>query len=241
MMASASGCLTPKKYPVNKPFVFKTNINIEGNLPAGERSDLETRLQNQLDDSLRTRIVTIIPFVRQLVKPPLFDSGSAAKSVQYMNNLLYSFGYYKATVSWDSSITEIQDQKRVTVDFSVVPGKSYKFDSIAFALEDSVLQSIALARASGTYLKKGDPYSVEIISLELDRIVDIFRNQGFYKFSKDDLEAQRDTVFAALIDPSLDPFERLQLLQEAERRQENPTMDVTIKLRDTSDASHRRK
>src|SRR6185369_17694488 len=103
------------------------------------------------------------------------------------------------------------DQVRVSVVFNVIPGKGYKLDSIVYRLEDSALQRIAMARRANSLLKKGAPYSVAVISDELDRLADIFKNQGYYKMSKDDLLAERDTVFAALINPSLDPFERIQL------------------------------
>jgi outer membrane protein insertion porin family len=240
-LVATTGCVYPRKYQPNKPFVFKTNINIQGNLSANEKQDLKTRLENQLDDSLKTKEVTILPLRKNLVKPPAFDTSAAIHSQEYMKALLYARGYYKATVTWDSSIVFKKDQQRVTVDFTVIPGKGFKFDSINYRLEDSVLQALALARRGNALIKSGDPYSVEIISAELDRLVDVFRNQGYYKFSKDDLIAERDTVLAALIDPSLDPFERLRLLQEAQQRLENPLMNLVIRLRDPGNTRHFRK
>ena len=244
--AVAPGCVVPKKYQPNKPFVFSTTINIQGNLPATEKQDLRTRLENQLDDSLKTKLVTVYPGRVRLEHPPLFDTNAVSHSVVYMRSLLYALGYYKADITWKSDTTRPswpwrQDQLRVNVSFNVIPGKGYKLDSIVYRLEDSALQRIALARRNNSLLKRGAPYSVEVISEELDRLVDIFRNQGYYKFSKDDLLAERDTVFAALINPSLDPFERIELLQEAQRRQQNPQMNVLIKLRNPSDSTHFRR
>jgi outer membrane protein assembly factor BamA len=239
LAAVAPGCLTPKKYQPGKPFVFSTDIDIQGNLPPSEKADLKNRLTNQLDDSLKTKVVTVFPLIKTLVKPPAFDTNAVVQSVHFMNALLYSLGYYKATITWDSTLTLAKKgQQRVSVSFAVKPGKSYKFDSIGYQLQDSALQSLAVARRAASLLKKGEPYSVEAIATELDRLVELFRNTGYYKFTKDDLLAERDTVFAALIDPSLDPFERLQLLKEAEQRQQKPTMNVVIKLRGPENTSH---
>ncbi len=250
LFAVAPGCITPKKYQPGKPFVFSTNINIQGNLKPSEKVDLKTRLENQLDDSLKTRITTTFPGFKKLTSPAVYDTVAVSRTIGYMNNLLYSLGYYKASIKADTSIAKSrllktiilkEGEKPVKVEFTVTPGKSYKFDSIAYNLQDSTLQQLVMTRRGNALIKKGEPYSVESISAEMDRLVDLFRNNGYYKFSKDDLLAIRDTVFAELIDPSLDPFQRLELLQEAQRRQENPTMDITIVLRNPELSSHFRK
>src|SRR5512138_3329569 len=71
----------PKDYPRDKPFVFETNINIEGNLSKEERDNLESQLNNQLHDSMKARPVYKLfykGFNRSvLVKPPVFDSANA--------------------------------------------------------------------------------------------------------------------------------------------------------------------
>ena len=241
LTAIIPGCIVPKKYQQNKPFVYSTNINIQGNLPVSEKADLKLKLENQLDDSLKTVLKTVFPGIRFLVKPPVFDTAAALRSVIFMNNLLHAQGYYKSTITWDSSITIKEKQQRASVNFTVVPGKSYKFDSVNYRLQDSALQMLALSRRNGSLLKKGQPYSVDIISAEMDRLVELFRNNGYYKFSRDDLNAERDTVFSALINPSLDPFEQLRLLQQARSRQQNPVMNVTIQLRNPDAVSHFRK
>ena len=44
-----------KKPPANKPYVYKTTVRVEGDLPGADKKDLQARLQNQLDDSIRVR------------------------------------------------------------------------------------------------------------------------------------------------------------------------------------------
>ncbi len=58
LMVLAFSCVVPKGNQPGKPFVFKTNIKVNGNLSNDEKQNLELRLNNQLDDSLRVRIVT---------------------------------------------------------------------------------------------------------------------------------------------------------------------------------------
>src|ERR1700710_242306 len=85
LAAIIPGCIIPKKYQPGKPFVYSTNINIQGNLSTVEKADLKLKLQNQLDDSLKTLLRTIYPGRRQLVKPPVFDTAAALRSVIFMN------------------------------------------------------------------------------------------------------------------------------------------------------------
>ncbi|WP_315822023.1 hypothetical protein [Paraflavitalea speifideaquila] len=59
----------------------------------------------------------------------------------------------------------------------------------------------------------------------------VYRDSGYYKFSKENLYAERDTVVAALIDPTLDPFEQLRLLDSLSKKREKPTISVTIRQR----------
>ncbi|HEY4876323.1 MAG TPA: hypothetical protein VIH86_12165, partial [Puia sp.] len=57
-MLVMSACVVPKDFQKNKPFVYKTEIKVSGDLPNDQREDLVIKLNNQLDDSLRVRTVT---------------------------------------------------------------------------------------------------------------------------------------------------------------------------------------
>ena len=87
-------------------------------------------------------------------------------------------------------------------------------------------------------LKKSDPYSIQVVSDELERLVTLYRNNGYYKINREDLYAEVDTVVAALIDPTLDPFEVAILVDSLQRKRENPTIKVIFKQRPLKDSSH---
>ena len=224
-------CTVPRKYQANKPFVFRTDIAIEGDVEGEDKTDLELRLANQLDDSLKVRLVSFAGIRRTLVKPAVFDTNYTNRSVLFMNALLNSMGYYQARISWDTTLRIIGKQQRVAVNFTVVPGKNLKMDSVGFALSDSALQSLALDNSKGTLLKKGGSYSQQVVAAELDRLVEVFKDNGFYKVSREDVYAEVDTVVAALINPTLDPFAQIRLLDELRKRREHPTIHVIIKQR----------
>ncbi len=89
----------PRNYPAGRPFVFKTTIKVDGNVPKEQRELLQSRLKGQLDDSLRSRTVSKL-FYSTLRKPPVFDTSYASRSVVYMQALLNSLGYFRDKVWW---------------------------------------------------------------------------------------------------------------------------------------------
>jgi outer membrane protein assembly factor BamA len=146
-----------------------------------------------------------------------------------MTALLNSKGYYEPLIEWDSTLKRMNNQERVNVNFTVHTGKQLKLDSIAFDLTDTALQRLTMRSINKSLLKKGAPYTKQIVALEIDRLVDLFKNHGYYFFSRENLYAEVDTVVAALINPGLDPFEQLALLEELQRKKEHPTIDVVIR------------
>lgn len=238
LLLLAAGCQIVKNYPTRQPFVYKTTFNLKTKLPQTERSDLLAKMENQLDDSLKVKWLTKL-FVKNILnKPPVFDTLYAIRSVGYLQDLLKASGYLYGTVTWDTSISVKKDQQRVLVNFNVATGKVLRFDSIGYAFRDSALQHIAVENASRSALKKGETFTKDKIAQEIDRLVGIYRNNGFLKITREDIYAEVDTIVAALIDPGLDPFEQVRLLQEVQKRRENPQIDVSFKQRGTQNPEH---
>jgi outer membrane protein assembly factor BamA len=239
-----SSCSTVKNYPVRQSFVYKTNIEVEGKFSTDEKKQLVSQLNQQLHDSIRVREVQKLIgwekgpkfFYSVLSKPPLYDSLNADKSVQFMKALLHSLGYYRDTISFDTSVVKKDDQYRTTVNFKVNPGKLIRLDSIRYNLENDTLQKITLEEQKNSLIKKGEPFAKPIISTEFNRLVDLYRNNGYLLFSFDDLLAVWDTVGLALLRPTIDPIEQAQQLQELQRRRANPTADLEVRLRPNNDS-----
>lgn len=234
LLSTLTSCLSVKKAP-DAPFVFSTNINTTTPLTSEEKTNLIKGLNNQLDDSLKERITTSFFIIKKLNKPPVFDSMYAFKTSKFMTAYLRSNGFMKGEVTWDTSVTIVKNKKnpeaRVNTRFQVNTGNQLKLDKIVYNLEDSALQAIVMSRESRSLLKTGNPYSKGTISAELDRLVELFRNHGYYRFSREQLYVVRDTVVAELLNPNLDPLEQLALLEKVQARQDNPTVDLDIRTR----------
>ncbi|MEN9497665.1 MAG: hypothetical protein RL750_564, partial [Bacteroidota bacterium] len=233
---TSTGCgVIPKQYPAEQPFVYQTNIHVQGNFTNTEKNQLASRLKGQLDDSLRVRTVSKM-FYSELRKPPLFDMSAANRSVAYMRNLLVAEGYHHDSIRIDTATKRVGKQQiRTTVRFQVWPGKPVKLDTIRYRLVDSNLQRLALENEEASLLHTGDPFAKGMISQELNRLVNLFRNNGYLKFGREDLLVIWDTLDRSVLAPTLDPFEELAQIERLRARQEDPKANLEWIIREDID------
>ena len=237
----------PKNYPKNKPFVFETNIKIEGNFSKDERESLTAQLENQLDDSMKVQPVYKLFYrgFNRLVldRPPVFDSASADRSMLFMKAVLNKEGYLRDSITYDTAVTLVDanpPQLRTTVTFHIYPNQRFRIDSISHVINNNELQALADATKSKTVLKKGDPFAQQLISDELNRLVELYRESGYLKFSFEELAGVWDTLNLAILRPNVDPFD-IVFLEELRRRRDSPTADIEIRLRPGHDVSKLKK
>ena len=243
LLCSCTLWKTVKNYPPNKPFVYETNINLEANLTKDDRGVLLSQLRNQLDDSIRSRTKSY-PFWEVLKEPPVYDSTAAERSVSFMRALLHSRGYLRDSIRYDTVLTVVPDdppQLRTAVNFTVIPGKVFELDSIKFRLEHPELQSLTEATLAQSYLKRGDPFSKQTISLERERLVNQFRNNGYLRFTVDELVGIWDTLDVALLVPATTLDEQIRQLQAIQRRIDTPTANLEMILKPGVDSNRLRK
>jgi outer membrane protein assembly factor BamA len=187
------------------------------------------------------RRVQTLGFWTSLKNPPAYDSLNADKSVIYMRALLNSLGYFRDTITYKSTQRIVRDKKRLQyrtyTNFSVYPGTVMRLDSISYDLNDDTLQKITLEARNETVLKRGDPFAQAQIGTELDRLTDVYRNNGYLRFTRDELLAVFDTVGLALLRPTLDPLEQAEQFEALRRRRENPTANIDIVLRANEDST----
>lgn len=231
-----------------------------GNFGTDERKDLELQLAQQLHDSMRVRAVSKAfgldngPkfFYEVLNNPTSYDSLHASQSVQFMRTLLNTLGYYRDSIYYTARIKEKGDsqQLRTYVDFYVAPGVATKLDSIAYHVDvDTAAISLQQQAALDTLqkltdsvrneaaIKKGDPFSRYKLATERDRLADVYRNNGYLRFSEEEILIVWDTVGVELLRPTIDPIEQTRLLQELARRRQNPVADVEFRLRQNPDST----
>lgn len=253
-------CTVVRDYPKNKPFVYQTNIHLEGDLSNDTRADLISQLNQQLHDSIVARRQRkLIGFdyglkaLYSVIKtPPVYDSLNASQSKIFMGALMHSLGHYRDSIWYKNTIDTIYShgsQFRTVVDFYVRTGKQFKIDSVSIDLNDSATKAAnpeiassfdtlqALSPLNESLFQKGAPFSKPLISQEFDRLTNVYRNNGYLRFSREHLLALWDTVGLALLRPTIDPGEQAELFAALQKRRENPVADITIRLRNLTDTT----
>lgn len=125
-------------------------------------------------------------------EPPVYGSSfNPTANQEILSNYLYNRGYFFNQVIGHKEI----ENQYAHGDFDVSPGPQYKYKSIDYSPSDSTEVAKAVARtARRSLLKPGEPYDLDIIKAERERINTTLKNRGFYYFSPDYLMLYADTT-----------------------------------------------
>jgi len=224
-----------KNYQHTKPYVYSSN-NIEikgGSLSAEERSSLKQKMYSQQSDSMKPVVKDIFFVARRIKYPPVYDSAYAAISAKNMRNTLRHLGYYNA----QSKFTADTANRKVTVKYTIDAGNPTLIDTFSYKLRNTELQSLAVTHANQSMIKENQPVTKSSVLGEISRLVELFRNNGYYKFTPEELRMRGDTSIEALTAVSDDPFETLRLLAEANEKRNKPTIKLAMALNNESDST----
>ncbi|MBK7347298.1 MAG: BamA/TamA family outer membrane protein [Chitinophagaceae bacterium] len=223
-----------KKLPLNKPFVAKNTIKVsDDKLTKGEKEFIEEKLYTQLDDSAQVKIKSPIFFLDIISAPPAYDTIYSSLSANNMEASLFHLGFYDAQAAYKADTSG----RKVKVHYTINAGKRTLIDTIGYQLQLPELQQFAMASKPNSLLAKGLPITKSAVMGEINRLVDTFRNNGYYKFTAAELKVRGDTTIAALTTVSDDPFEQLELLAQAQALKDSPKIKLALVLNPPEDSS----
>ena len=238
------GKVRVKNYP-DTPFVYSNSLKIENHLPKDENVRLTEELGNYWADSLLAPRVQKFGFFYNMKKPPVLDTGTITATKKLMTGYLFTQGYFDADVNVSvQGIDTFQKrnftpQKRAFVAAAVHTGKQTVIDSLFYTLRDSSLIQLQQQYQKQSFIEaEKSPYSKQLIASELDRLVSVYRNHGYFLMHRENLIADVDTSDASLYELTLDPFELAEKIARAEeRKKQNPVCAVNITQRRFIDTS----
>ena len=122
--------------------------------------------------------------------PVLFSQVDLDYNASVLRNFTENRGYFKTRVSADSTAKN----KKATAEYTVVPKMQYKIKSVTFP-DDSLAISRIIGRSSRrSLLKVGNPYDLDVIKAERERIDARLKERGYYYFNPDYILAQVDST-----------------------------------------------
>jgi hypothetical protein len=100
------------------------------------------------------------------------------------------------------------------------------------------MQGIINRNKSGSFTNKGDDFDYSLVDQEINRIIDLFQNNGYYKISREDITVEADTNYAELLDATLDPIEYATVLAKISLKQDKPEVDLYFRTTKNIDTNH---
>ncbi len=238
-----------RNFPVDTPFVFDNKIILKGNVTKEEKKKLTADLANYWADSLLAQRSAQFGFASKSIGPPFFftyklkdppilDSTNIPPTITYMNGYLRSQGYFYAQLQDTILKSFYNGQRRRTIVMTIDPGKQTIIDSENYSLATRRLQYLADSSKKSSLIQQGkSPFSKDLVGSELDRLVALYRQRGYFLLTRDNLIAEADTLDQSLMNFSSDPFEQAQKISEAvEHRKQHPSAVITIKQRENADS-----
>ncbi|MDD3201226.1 MAG: BamA/TamA family outer membrane protein [Bacteroidales bacterium] len=120
-------------------------------------------------------------FVEKLgVKPVIFDSTLIDGSKKGMLSHLEYLGYYNSDIS---NVTD-KNNKKARVRYDVTLGKRYPIHDINYVVRDSMLVKIIAKDSANCTINRGDALSQDALENESERLATLFKNNGYYGFTK---------------------------------------------------------
>ena len=123
-------------------------------------------------------------------EPVIYDPIVTEKSQIEIEKAVKNMGYMRAKVHL---LTEI-DKNKLKVNYLIEAGQPYTVQHIAYHIDDMLINDYIEKDSANSYLHAGMPFDVSILDNERNRITKLLQNNGYYKFNKDFLVYQADTV-----------------------------------------------
>ena len=130
--------------------------------------------------------------LRGIGEPPvIYDSVKASMTVSDLQMYLQNNGYMNGRVElW----TRIKG-KRLSEDFRLFPGTPYYLGDVSYQIDDPIIRDeLRLDDPRNQRLITGRQFSVDELDLERKRITRLLNDQGYYRFHKEYIRYEADTL-----------------------------------------------
>jgi len=99
-------------------------------------------------------------------------------------------GYFNAKAKYDT----VSKNKKARVIYTLNPGAQYLISNVNFVQDSSLVNQEIQNLKEKTLLKAGNPFDLDVIKSERQRIDDGLKDKGFYYFNPDNIIVQVDST-----------------------------------------------
>ncbi|KAA2224642.1 translocation and assembly module lipoprotein TamL [Chryseobacterium sediminis] len=123
-------------------------------------------------------------------KPVLLGDVDREFNKDIIENYSENKGYFNARASYDT----VSKNKKAQVIYTVRPGSRYLIDGVKFQKDSTLVNQEIQSFSNRTLLKNGNPFDLDVIKAERERIDTRLKERGFYYFHPDNIIVQADST-----------------------------------------------
>lgn len=214
-LASATLSCSNTKYLKEGQMLYTgAEINIKNDsLSKQEEKDLKSALESNLTQKPNSTFLGLRPrlFFYNIAKEPKKEKGFnywlknkvGEKPVllgdvdrEFNKDIIQNYsenkGYFNAKATYDT----VSKDKRAKVIYNVSPGARYLISDVRFLKDSTIINKEIQTLTDKTFLKKSNPFDLDVIKAERDRIDNGLKEKGFYYFSPDNIIVQADSTIS---------------------------------------------
>jgi outer membrane protein insertion porin family len=166
-------------------------------------------------------------------RPVILDTSLTMRSVVNMKSYLFHQGYFYARVK----DTFVIKGKKAYVTYTVNTGDNFLINRTNYFIEDSGIAELVRAAKDVTVFEKGKEYTYGLADEERSRLTAVIRNNGYYRFSQENITFKIDTFDKALFRNAESPFESAINFITTTKSNRKPTLDIDVHIQLAEDTN----
>ena len=124
-------------------------------------------------------------------KPSLVDSMLITENVKRLNQFYKNKGYFDVETNFEINDLKTKNKE---IKYKVEPKEVYIIEDYIDKIKSNELKDLFLNNLNKSYLKSGNPFNIEKVEKERNRLIKLYRNNGVYNLQ------QNSVQFTAKID-----------------------------------------
>lgn len=212
MISFVSSCSNTKFLKEGQKLYTGAKIKIEGDsISKKEKSELKAELEGDLTPKPNSTILGLRPklFFYNITKEPEKQKGFrywmkyklgeepvllSQVDQEFNREILVNHSENKGYFNAKSKSETKEKEKKANIIYTVTPKERYYINQVTFPKDSTLINSEIQKTTDKSFLKKGDPFDLDVIIAERERINSRLKEKGFYYFHPDNIIVQADST-----------------------------------------------
>jgi len=124
--------------------------------------------------------------------PQLYNEVMTQRSVDQLKQYMDNKGYYRAQIT--SNVNFDEKKQKAALEFDIKTNDQYTIKKVSYHFVTPKLKEIFYNDSVSYSMKQGDAFDFYVLEKQQKKIVDLYRNNGYFYFSKNQVKGIADTT-----------------------------------------------